>query len=196
MVGVGAIGCELLHGLARSSVHASITVVDPDLIALSNLSRQLLFRDHHVGSSKASTAAMVAMQLSNHRLHITPVCALLTADHPHSHLFQQASLVLGAVDNIAARTLCDEQAKAMGIPYIDCGTLGGQCSLQVVVPHLFESYGSSSDPDDGSNTPIPQCTLHMFPSKPLHCVLAAVDAFARPGASERILQLRELCTLH
>lgn len=58
MVGAGAIGCELLKNYAMCGVGTApktakqkggeIVVTDPDVIELSNLNRQFLFRMKHI----------------------------------------------------------------------------------------------------------------------------------------------------
>lgn len=62
VVGAGGIGCELLHLLSISPLFASphttsITVLDMDRIAWSNLNRQFLFQPEDVGKWKSEVAA-------------------------------------------------------------------------------------------------------------------------------------------
>ena len=59
MVGVGAIGCELLKNYATISLstNGGIVITDPDIIELSNLNRQFLFREKHIRKPKSSVAA-------------------------------------------------------------------------------------------------------------------------------------------
>ena len=47
MVGAGAIGCELLKNFAMIGLgtKGKIIITDPDVIEVSNLSRQFLFRE-------------------------------------------------------------------------------------------------------------------------------------------------------
>src|ERR1700738_3923396 len=52
VVGAGGIGCELLKSLVLSGFR-KIEIVDLDVIELSNLHRQFLFKQHHIGKSKA-----------------------------------------------------------------------------------------------------------------------------------------------
>jgi ubiquitin-activating enzyme E1 len=59
VIGAGAIGCELLKNFAMMGVACSggvLTVTDNDHIEKSNLSRQFLFRHHHIKQSKSKCA--------------------------------------------------------------------------------------------------------------------------------------------
>lgn len=47
-------------------------------------------------------------------------------------------------------------------PAIDAGTSGLRGHVQVVVPYLSESYGSSDDPPDPT---LPICSVKSFPEK-------------------------------
>lgn len=69
MVGAGAIGCELLKNFAmlgvgtgkavvdadksKSKQAGSIVLTDPDIIEVSNLNRQFLFREKHLRNPKS-----------------------------------------------------------------------------------------------------------------------------------------------
>ena len=66
MVGAGAIGCELLKNYAMLGVGAGkeikganskaagqIVLTDPDVIEVSNLNRQFLFREKHLRKPKS-----------------------------------------------------------------------------------------------------------------------------------------------
>src|ERR1700761_1159492 len=59
-------------------------------------------------------------------------------------------------------------------PLLESGTLGTKGNVQVVIPHLTESYGSSQDPPEKS---IPICTLKNFPNAIEHTLQWARDLF-------------------
>ena len=73
MVGAGAIGCELLKNYSMLGVgvgkanpkkklqSGQIILTDPDVIEVSNLNRQFLFREKHLRKPKSSTAAAAAI---------------------------------------------------------------------------------------------------------------------------------------
>jgi ubiquitin-activating enzyme E1 len=59
-------------------------------------------------------------------------------------------------------------------PLLESGTLGTKGNVQVVIPHLTESYSSSQDPPEKS---IPICTLKNFPNLIEHTLQWARDLF-------------------
>lgn len=65
MIGAGAIGCELLKNFSMLSIGTGeigkIIVTDPDIIEVSNLNRQFLFREKHLRKPKSATAAAAAI---------------------------------------------------------------------------------------------------------------------------------------
>jgi molybdopterin/thiamine biosynthesis adenylyltransferase len=65
MIGAGAIGCELLKNFAMLGLGSGklglITLTDPDVIEVSNLNRQFLFREKHIRKPKSMTAAAASI---------------------------------------------------------------------------------------------------------------------------------------
>ena len=185
LVGAGAIGCELLKNLAAmgagtgvgSTRHGRIILTDMDTIEKSNLSRQLLFRDHDVGEFK-SVAARAAVMRFSPKAHVEVHTSRVGEedDGPFDDEFWSSdiSVVLNALDNVEARLFVDSQCVAHGLGLIDAGTLGPKGNVQVVIPQLSESYGSSADPPEPN---IPVCTLINFPYEISHTIQWARDLF-------------------
>lgn len=207
MVGAGAIGCELLKNYAMLGVGCAkkddktgakggqIVLTDPDVIEVSNLNRQFLFREKHLRKPKSSTAAAAAIQM-NKSLKGN-IVARLDKVHPGTshiftdHFFEGLTIVTNALDNIAARKYVDARCVTAKTPLLESGTLGSKGHVQVILPHLTESYGSQKDPED--NTDIPICTLKMFPEETLHCIEWARDLFGKffSQAPKSVLKILE-----
>ena len=52
-------------------------------------------------------------------------------------------------------------------PLLESGTLGTKGNVQVIVPHITESYSSSQDPPE-KETPV--CTVKNFPNAIAHTI--------------------------
>lgn len=199
VVGSGAIGCELLKtfslmGVAQGSPsggdsrglwskvgrggRGGVILTDMDSIERSNLNRQLLFRQRHIGQPKAVVAAEMAAKLNP----LFSVHALTSKVSPETeHLFDDAfwedvDVVVTALDNVDARRYVDEKCVQYQKILLDSGTLGTKGNTQVVLPFLSESYASSADPPEEA---IPLCTLKSFPYLSDHCVSWAKALFTQ-----------------
>ena len=179
LVGAGALGCEFLKNMALMGVGCGagkVTVTDDDVIEKSNLSRQFLFRDWDIGSSK-STAAGKAAWAINPTLNINPLQNRVSPDT--EEVFNDAfwmgnNLVVNALDNVNARLYVDSRCVYFGKPLLESGTLGTKCNTQCIIPNLTENYGATRDPPEKS---APMCTLHSFPHNIQHCLTFARSEF-------------------
>eukprot|EP00158_Paraphelidium_tribonemae_P006277 Partr_v1_DN27759_c3_g1_i1_m67296 putative ubiquitin-like modifier activating enzyme 2 len=100
VVGAGGIGCELLKNLVLSGFK-DIQVIDLDTIDLSNLNRQFLFRNQHIGQSKAKVAAEVVLKMAP-TARVVPYMANVITDPRFSlSFFAQFDMVLNALDNLS-----------------------------------------------------------------------------------------------
>ena len=62
LIGAGGIGCPAIQYLAAAGV-GTISVVDDDDVALSNLQRQILYSDRDIGTAKVEAAGAAAAWL-------------------------------------------------------------------------------------------------------------------------------------
>ncbi len=179
IVGAGAIGCELLKNFAMIGLgcnNGKLIVTDMDTIERSNLNRQFLFRDNDIGSFKSEVAARAAKVMNsdlNIEAHQNRVGKENEAVYDET-FFSQLTGVANALDNIKARLYMDSQCVIHQKPLLESGTLGTKGNVQVIVPHLTESYGSSQDPPEQS---IPVCTIKNFPNSISHTIQWSRDQF-------------------
>ena len=99
VVGAGGIGCELLKNLVLSGFQY-IEVVDLDVIELSNLNRQFLFRRQHIGQSKARVAVETVSKLSIHVIILAHWANIKDTKLFPFSFFRKFTLVMNALDNL------------------------------------------------------------------------------------------------
>ncbi|GFR83919.1 ubiquitin-like modifier-activating enzyme 6, partial [Elysia marginata] len=180
MVGCGAIGCEMLKNYALLGVSCAagkVTITDNDLIEKSNLNRQFLFRPHHIQKPKSTTAAGAALDI-NKDMHIEAqqhkVCPQTEETVYSDAFFENQHIIVNALDNVEARRYMDGRCVTNQKALMESGTMGTKGHVQVIVPHLTESYTSQQDPKDED---FPYCTVKSFPATLEHCIQWARDKF-------------------
>ena len=133
VVGCGGLGTVLVNLLVRSGV-GHVTVVDRDIVEMSNLQRQLLFEeaDALAGTPKAVAAAEAAARI-NSSVDVTPVVADVTPDNVEA-LVAAADLVLDATDNLQTRYLINDACVKLGVPWIYGGAVGSTGMSLTVIP--------------------------------------------------------------
>lgn len=132
LVGAGALGNEVAKNLALSGFR-SITVVDHDKVTTSNLARCLFFsrEDVDAGRPKAEAVASGIARLSPDAL---PRPVVGTIERMSDEEFLGHDIVLGCLDNIAARIHTNARAYGAGIPLIDGGMQGFVGRVMTVLP--------------------------------------------------------------
>lgn len=180
LVGAGAIGCEMLKNWAMMGVGASeegvVHCTDMDVIEKSNLNRQFLFRPEDIQQLKSDTACKRAKEMNpymNVRTYSTKM-GPDTEDMFDDEWIENLDGVCNALDNVQARTYMDQRCVYLQKPLLESGTLGTKGNVQVVIPHITESYSSSRDPPEKA---IPVCTLKNFPNAIEHTIQWARDDF-------------------
>ena len=185
-VGAGAIGCELLKNFSVLGIgegdEGKIYITDPDVIEVSNLTRQFLFREKHLRLPKSSTAAAAAVQMNkNLKGHIFAKSEKLCEQTEYifsDEFFKKLDVVANALDNVNARKYVDLRCTNNRISLLESGTHGPKGHVQVIIPFKTENYASQEDPEN-SGGEIPQCTLKMFPEETIHCLEWARDQFGK-----------------
>lgn len=141
VVGAGALGNEVLKNLALLGV-GTILIVDMDTVEAANLTRSLLFRAGDAGRSKAAAAA-AGVRALNPEVNAIPLHGDVTRDVGLG-VFRRADVVIGCLDNRAARLAVNSACWQVGRPWVD-GALG-------VVDGMVRAF----TPDEGACY---ECTL-------------------------------------
>ncbi|EXC17232.1 SUMO-activating enzyme subunit 2 [Morus notabilis] len=170
MVGAGGIGCELLKTLALSGFQ-DIHIIDMDTIEVSNLNRQFLFRQSHVGQSKAKVARDAVLKFRPH-ISITPYHANVKGPDFDVDFFKQFNVVLNGLDNLDARRHVNRLCLAAEVPLVESGTTGFLGQVTVHIKGKTECYECQPKPAPKT---YPVCTITSTPSKFVHCIVWAKD---------------------
>ncbi|ONK63716.1 uncharacterized protein A4U43_C07F18140 [Asparagus officinalis] len=170
MVGAGGIGCELLKTLALSGFQ-DIHIIDMDTIEVSNLNRQFLFRQTHVGQSKAKVARDAVLKFRPH-INITPYHANVKDPEFNVEFFKQFNVVLNGLDNLDARRHVNRLCLAAEVPLVESGTTGFLGQVTVHAKGKTECYECQPKPTPKT---YPVCTITSTPSKFVHCIVWAKD---------------------
>lgn len=115
IVGAGGLGCPALQQLAAAGI-GEITLVDADLIDLSNIHRQILFGADDVGQPKVEVAARRAQQLQP-GIILHPLQQRLTVDNA-CELVGGVDLVVDGSDSFATKYLVADAAEITGTPLV------------------------------------------------------------------------------
>ncbi|KAL9652469.1 hypothetical protein ABK040_000041 [Willaertia magna] len=174
VVGAGGIGCELLKNLVLCGFE-NIEIIDLDTIDVSNLNRQFLFRQRHVGESKSKIAKETALTFN-------PYCNIVShhGNIKHSNFgldfFRQFKIVINALDNVDARRHVNRMCLAANIPMLDGGTAGYLGQVKTYVKGFTECYECGAKVTEKTYA---VCTIRSNPSKMIHCVVWAKLLFDR-----------------
>ncbi|CAN0910528.1 SUMO-activating enzyme subunit 2 [Linum grandiflorum] len=145
--------------------------IDMDTIEVSNLNRQFLFRQSHVGQSKAKVARDAVLRFRPH-ISITPYHANVKDSDFNVDFFKQFSVVLNGLDNVDARRHVNRLCLAAEVPLVESGTTGFLGQVSVHVKGRTDCYECNPKP---SPKTYPVCTITSTPSKFVHCIVWAKE---------------------
>lgn len=120
IVGAGGLGGPAGLYLAAAGV-GHITLIDDDVVNLSNLQRQVQFETGDIGLSKVEVFAERLCAI-NSDVNVAQSAARLSSDNASS-LLDHHDLILDGTDSFAARFSINDTALALGIPLIS-GAVG------------------------------------------------------------------------
>ena len=115
IVGAGGLGCTVGAQLAGAGV-SQICIIDHDTIDLSNLHRQILFRESNVGQAKADIVAQQMMRI-NSDIKVTAIKARVNPNNV-TELCKDIDVIIDAADNFATSYLLSDSCLKLNIPLL------------------------------------------------------------------------------
>jgi len=131
IVGVGGLGCPASLALAKARVER-LTLVDPDVVELTNLHRQPWFRTSDIGKPKVLVAAerlraafpQLEVQALAQRLDLSNVEALLRGHQ----------IAIDGTDEIETKFLLSDAVGVTNVPVVYGGVLRMQGQVMAILP--------------------------------------------------------------
>lgn len=124
VVGVGGVGSWSAEALARSGV-GSITLIDHDDIAVSNINRQVHATFETTGMSKVEVMAH-RIRLINPDCNCVAVDDMLVPNNIEKHISLTFDYVIDAIDTVQSKVSLIYFCKRNKIPVITVGGAGGR----------------------------------------------------------------------
>ncbi len=115
IVGMGGLGCPAALYLAGAGV-GHLGIVDDDRVDLSNLQRQILYKNAECGMLKVEAAQIRLLEL-NPEIHVTAYATRVTASNISS-IFSKYDLVIDGTDNFSSKFLMNDAAVQLEIPLV------------------------------------------------------------------------------
>ena len=155
VVGAGGLGSPVLLYLAGAGV-GTLALVDPDVVELSNLHRQIVHHSDDIGRAKVESAAE-AIAAIDPAVRVLVGQTQLTAGNARE-LLQGFDLVVDGSDNFDARYAINDAAAALGIPMVHGAVYRWEGQVTVLDPRSGPCYRCLF-PEEPTPGVVPDCEV-------------------------------------
>ena len=131
LVGAGGPGCAIAQYLVSSGV-GRLTLCDFDVVAESNLARQILYQQADIGQKKADVAA-AALRSINPDLAIHTITRRV-ADAEMLEIFPGCDFVIDASDNFGTRLAVNRSCVATRTPWLMASCIRMEAQIMLLRP--------------------------------------------------------------
>jgi len=121
ILGCGGLGSWAACGLVCAGI-GDVTLIDDDTVELSNLNRQLLFKESDIGTPKVEAAAL-ALSRYDSTLRVTPVRRRVESAEDVAELIDGADLLVATADwpPYELPRWINQASLETGVPYLTAG---------------------------------------------------------------------------
>lgn len=137
VIGVGGLGSAVSYYLAASGV-GIIGLVDPDIVEISNLQRQIIHNEEHLGMPKV-ISAMISLKRLNSEIKILPYPEEINRENV-SYFFNHFDLVLACPDSFRTRMILNEASFKFKKPLVIGAVSEFEGQVMVVNPPESPCY--------------------------------------------------------
>ena len=130
VIGIGGVGSWTVEALARNAI-GKITLIDMDIVAESNINRQLPAMSNTLGRDK--TAVMRERILNiNENCDVISIDEFVTTENIPQLITTDADYVIDCIDNSRVKAALIAWCKRNKLPIITVGGAGGQIKLEKI----------------------------------------------------------------
>ena len=147
VIGAGGLGVAILPYLAAAGV-GEIGIVDDDVIDISNLHRQVIYKTSAVGKSKAAEAKLMISEL-NPSIKVDAISEKLSGNNAIA-LFEKYDIIVDATDNISIKYLINDVCLVTNKPMVYGSIFRFQGQVSVFNYHNGPTYRCLY-PDENTN---------------------------------------------
>ena len=140
--GIGGVGSYAVEALARAGV-GRLTLVDHDVIDVTNINRQIHALSETVGAPKTQTMAQRVHSI-NPACEVREIRAFYQPEEAHTFFPERYDYVLDAVDTVTAKIDLAVQCHRRGIPMI--ASMGAANKLDPTLFEVMDIYRTKGDP--------------------------------------------------
>lgn len=158
-IGAGGLGCACAQFLVSSGI-GEITIVDDDIVELTNLQRQVLHGESDLGISKVQSAYN-SLQKLNSECKINIIEQRLD-DNALQLLAETHDIIVDCSDNLATRNQLNNLSISNLKPLVSGAAIRLEGQISTFIP--------------GPNNPCYQCLSKLFGEQNLSCVESGVLA--------------------
>ncbi|MHA3079264.1 tRNA threonylcarbamoyladenosine dehydratase [Acinetobacter sp. ANC 5502] len=138
VIGIGGVGSWAVEALARTGI-GRLTLVDMDVIASSNINRQLPAISSTLGQDKVAVMAERCRQI-NPRMQVKVIDDYLSPENVKELLLDVPDVVLDCIDDVKAKLALMLHCRFNKIPLIVSGGAGGKLDpLKIRVADLSKT---------------------------------------------------------
>lgn len=152
VAGIGGLGSVSAQYLCRAGI-GQLTIIDSQDVQLTDLNRQILYREGDLGKKKTLIAENMLSAI-NSDVNIKAVQARIDRNNITT-LIDDIDIVVDGTDNFETRFLLNEECQRKGIPFIYGGIFGLKGSAMTIIPGQTPCLACFLTKEESAEAPIP-----------------------------------------
>ena len=142
LIGVGGVGGYALESMARIGIQ-NITIVDNDIVDLTNLNRQIISLHSNIGEPKVEVAKKRVLDI-NPNINLNINNAFITKDNINSIITGDIDYIIDACDTVTTKVELIKKAQEKGIKIISIMGTGNRINPTML--EITDVYKTNYDP--------------------------------------------------